>query len=355
MSPRLLSICEQAVAAGLSDIAVTQAGNWGIPVPIPGFEGQRILAWCEEVAFCLTYPLCLGSHWEDYWKSEHTSVVQCFGFDNSFYQAVLAPALLMAFDSGIRLPSALLMNELYLLNGEKFSTSRGHAIWGRDLLADVPADILRFYLATTYPERERTSFRQIELAETVDEELLGHWQCWLVQLAARMGSEFDDWVPVAGGWLEEHRSFYGRLEALTAEAAHAYDARSFSPQRVARILGQLVRESQTFARGEQCWTEVANRSGERGTAMALELLAAKQLAVLSSPVLPDFAERLWLALGYVTPLAQHRWEEHPSWVPGGQRLCGLASASGFRSVRQALEKRDYSVGRALRPEAPGSP
>ncbi len=62
------------------------------------------------------------------------------------------------------------MNEFYRLDGKKFSTSRQHAIWGREMVAEVPADAMRFYLAWSAPEVEGTNFTRREFDEATPEE-----------------------------------------------------------------------------------------------------------------------------------------------------------------------------------------
>jgi methionyl-tRNA synthetase len=53
------------------------------------------------------------------------------------------------------------------LQGEKFSTSRGHAIWAHDYVeTGLPVDSLRFYLAKISPSRGRTDFNIDEFEQT---------------------------------------------------------------------------------------------------------------------------------------------------------------------------------------------
>jgi methionyl-tRNA synthetase len=226
------------------------------------------------------------------------------------------------------------MNEFYRLDGLKFSTSRRHAIWGRELLAKVPADVLRFYLAYTGPEVEGTSFTLAEFATTCDYELAGTWQPWLRELGQKLARDFDGRVPATGDWTGEQRFFYARLEQLTATAAEAYEAATFSPQRAVRTLCELVREARRFGKAQLAWRRVATRSEERRTAAALELLAVKQLALLAAPILPLFAARLWRNLGYEAPLGAQRLEHDLSWVTPGLRT--ELEATYFPNVREAL-------------------
>ena len=142
-------------------------------------------------------------------------------------------------------------------------------------------------------------------------------------------------APSTGDWTVEQRRFFNRIEELTAEAATAYEAATFSPQRVARVLVELVREAHRFGKAEEAWSRVPARSEERRTSAALDLLAAKTLAVLAAPLCPEFAARLWRDLGFTEP---PRWEERPAWVPSGQKI-GDLTVSYFPNVRESLQAR----------------
>jgi len=93
-----------------------------------------------------------------------------------------------------------------------------------------------------------------------------------------------------------------------------------------------------FGQAEAAWSRVSERGEERRTAAALELLAAKTLATLAAPILPELAAHLWRDLGYTTPLSGHRWEERPTWVPAGQMVAGNREPY-FPSVHECLETR----------------
>ncbi len=160
-----------------------------------------------------------------------------------------------------------------------------------------------------------------EFEATVERHLVGSWQPWLAGLLAKTRAEYDGAVPATGDWTAEQLAFQKRLEGFASEAAEAYELAGFSPQRVTRVVCELVRAASQFGAGQEAWKEVLERSQERRTAVALELLAAKVLAVLTAPLMPDFADRLWTDLGHdsAQPIAA-AWQDLFAWLPAGQRV-----------------------------------
>ncbi len=326
MGPHLRSLCERTLARGLPDVCISHVADWGIPVGIAGFEGQVIYAWCEMAPRYLAYTAELLSRqgedprdWRRFWCREDAEVVQCFGFDNGFWYSLFIPALFTAYDPSIRLQKALVSNEFYRLEGKKFSTSRKHAIWGRELLAMATPDEARFYLAYTCPETERTNFTRAGFEELVRRELIEAWQEWLASLGAKIAEASGGRAPAPpelGDVLTpEQRRFAERLRRLAADAAAAYEAATFSPQAASRTLCEIVRQARRFGQAEDWWATVPARAASRRAALALELAAARLLAQAAAPLLPDFAARLAADLGFAGPLA---WEEPIAWVPAGQ-------------------------------------
>ncbi len=344
MNPHLRSLCEQVLAEGPLEVAVTHPTDWGIEVPVPGWEDQRIYVWLEMAPRYFGYARLLADRlgadagWERWWKAADARVVQFFGFDNSFYYGMLVPALMLAYDPEIRLPAAFVSNEFYRLDGLKFSTSRDHRIMGRDLLGKAPRDAVRFFLAHTCPEREETNFTLADFDAAAGGELLAGWDAWLGDLGARLRRDFDDVVPATGDWTGEQRRFYHRLQALLAAAAEAYEAEGFSPQRATRAMSELVREARRFGRGERHWNGVAARGEERRTAIALEALAAKLLGLIAAPVMPEFADRLWRGLGFAAGPGDGSWTGALDWVPAGQRAARFESPF-FPGLREYLAAR----------------
>lgn len=338
MSTHLRCLCEEMLSDGLPDIAVSHPSTWGIPVPIEGFEDQTIYVWFEMgPGFLAATREMLEARgddggWESVWKTDAWRTVQLFGFDNGYFHAVLFPATFLAYDEDIRLPEAFVTNEFYRYEGSKFSTSRNHALWGPELLERVSADRARFYLAYDGPEREQTNFRMTDLEAVTRHELDDVWQPWLGELDAKVRRYFDGVVPVTGAWTDEHQRFYGRLQQVLVEAEATYRPETFSLQRVARLLGDLVRDARRFGHAEEHLSHRPNRSEEWRTAMNLEVLAARILALVAAPIMPSFAEGLWRDLGEDGPLGEGSWPEDLELFPGGRTIGDLGRPRFERSA-----------------------
>jgi methionyl-tRNA synthetase len=225
------------------------------------------------------------------------------------------------------------VNEFYLLDGEKFSTSRRHAIWGKDLLTPQTVDAVRYYLAKTRPETSRTNFTLAGYQAAVDEILVGTWQRWLNDLGERVGRRYGGTVPDAGIWTPEHTAFLARLEGRLAQMAGCLGQDGFSLNRAAGVLDGIVADALAFSAAEQHVAGMPDWADESRTAIALELAAARLLACCAAPVMPRFAGRLAAALGVPEPA---QWPELVALVPPGTR-CGLAGQAYFGAAEPEPE------------------
>ncbi len=348
MNPHLRALCEQMLNQGLPEIALTHNTDWGIPVPLAGFEDQRLYVWFEMAPGFLAATQELaekrreGAGWAGYWKQAGNSIVHFFGFDNGYFFAVLFPALFLAYDSEIKLPDIFVTNEFYRLDGLKFSTSRNHAIWGRELLKEASLDAARFYLSYTNPERDQTNFTRDGFYNTVQREPAGAWQKWLHDLGQKTRQDCGNKVPSLAVLDDGQRQFRAVMEGLIADAETGYSAETFSPQLATRACCELVRQAQRFGKSEDHWRNIPGRERRRAGSIALELLAAKVLAVIASPVMPGFSARLWKCLNYTSPVSGARWESLLEPVPAGTELSGL-EAFTFETSKDQPEKQYSTV------------
>jgi methionyl-tRNA synthetase len=176
---------------------------------------------------------------------------------------------------------------------------------------------VRFYLALTRPEGRRTNFELSAYDACVQDTLVGTWQRWLNDLGARVQRRYGGLAPDAGNWTPQHAAFLARLDARLAMLTGSLGQDGFSLNRAAETLRGIVDDAVAFSRQEAPLAEVEGREDEARTAIALELAAAKLLALGSAPVMPRFAARLAAALGQPEPV---EWPRSVSLVTPGTRI-----------------------------------
>ncbi|WP_331742609.1 class I tRNA ligase family protein (plasmid) [Streptomyces sp. NBC_00868] len=302
---RLRELAHRIFQRAPYDVALTHPSDWGVEPAEPAAKGQVMWVW-PEMAYGFLHGIQslgrrIGRAWEASAPADDWKIVHFFGYDNSFYHSVLYPALYKLAHPGWKADIDYHVNEFYLLEGAKFSTSRRHAIWGKDILTPDSVDAVRYFLARTRPEGRRTNFETAAFGRLLDEELIGTWQHWLRDLGERVSKEYGGVVPDAGRWRPEHSAFLARLENRRRALTQALSADAFSLNQAAEELGALVRDAVRFSAQEASTAGIERWSSESRTAIALELAAAQLLAQCAAPVMPRFAGRLSAALGGSEP------------------------------------------------------
>lgn len=303
--PRLRSYLDALMARELPLTPISRMADYGIPVPLPEWDGHILDTWFSGIFGYLAATACLAEaqgrpqRWERQWTDPETKVVNFIGFDCSFSHAVLWPALLMA-EGRLTLPSQVVTNEFYRLEGDKFSTSRDHAVWGGEFLRQVPADALRFHLCLTGPEREQTNFAAKEFAETVAVVLVDGVEKWAQTLLTLLAEDFDAVVPA-------REAYEGPLaEVLTGlpdEIATALAAESFSPQAAAKSLAAAIDRSvsdlpELLRLRERADSRARHPQYAARLVTHLETLAL--VASLAAPLMPGWSALLSQHLGLRT-------------------------------------------------------
>jgi len=238
MRPHMAQAMAAMLAKPLPDFPVTYPISWGIEVPFPEVAGQRVNPNAEPMAWSMHATALAAEKRSGAVSSEDalwlagagSEIVYFLGFDNIYPFAIAGPAMLLALDGRYDLPTRYLTNEFYELDHRKFSTSRGHVVWSRDLAAEVPRDLIRFHLAATSPEHQRTSFTRDGLARVTSSRLVSPWN--------RVADKVNRWVGI-GPLPVSARS--RRAASLMAERfAASYELAGFSLNRAAETIAEQL-------------------------------------------------------------------------------------------------------------------
>ncbi|WP_372411168.1 class I tRNA ligase family protein [Streptomyces luteireticuli] len=282
LRPDLRGVVERTLAARMPYIPITYPGTWGIPVDWDGPDAlpQTINAWPEIYVGHLYWPQQVRARG----RAGCDEFVQFIGIDNGFYNAFVYPALkLLAAQYGrsVELPrTRTLTNQYYLLEGRKFSTSKGDVLWARDYLEKAGRDRARFVLSLTSPELQQSEFTE-QVAEST---LRTRFDAPLDTIAQALGEK------LAGRSVDAPPSQWWAtaIEASQRRFAAAYDLDGFSIRKAAEALA-LHLEVLALKAGQISTEDSGDVSGA--------LLFLWTLRTLAWPVTPDLAEAVARAFG----------------------------------------------------------
>lgn len=150
---------------GLMDRAVTRDLNWGIPIPMEGYDDKRIYVWVEAVwgYVSATQRYCEenGLDWRDFWFDQgegRNKMYMCHGKDNIVFHTIIFPALLLATDKRFHLPDHCVSIEFLNAKGEKMSKSKGNGLTMVNMLGKYNPDGIRYFCIANGPEHKDVDF-----------------------------------------------------------------------------------------------------------------------------------------------------------------------------------------------------
>jgi len=287
----VLHFVDEMLAQPLPDFPVSYPADWGILVPFDGFVGQVFNVWAEmlpglthmaEAARKSRAPESA----EDVWaKDSGYELVQFLGYDNTFYFSLAHLGLILSHGGMIE-PTAIITNEFCHLDGAKFSTSRRHLIWARDLIVKYGADNVRFYLALNNPEHQSSNFTEAEFLKTVETRLRGPL------------TVIDDALTTYAGTSSVDSSANALLARYRDRMLRAYTLETFSLRQAAESTANLLGLLATRAASDP----------------ALAVHGLRVIAELAAPLLPGLAEELQTRLGRTRArAASGKQEEAGPW------------------------------------------
>ncbi len=168
-------------------VRITNPGKYGIPYSLSDSKIPHVLFTYTGLYF---YSLFCGELYKEkysielnpFHKESKVVTIASFGIDCTIPYLVAGVSL--AVESGAYRPiDFLLPNHFFTLENSKFSTSRGHAIWGNDLINNTPvsSDAIRYFLCWKNPENEMCDFNVQEFIQFVNVELADQLQTILTR------------------------------------------------------------------------------------------------------------------------------------------------------------------------------
>jgi methionyl-tRNA synthetase len=296
--------------------AMTRDIDWGIPVPLPGWEdnpNKRLYVWFDAVIGYLSAAIEWARRsgddaaWRRWWSAAAEDARQYYfmGKDNITFHAQIWPAELLAYNGEgsrggqpggygkLQLPTEVVSSEFLTMEGRKFSSSRSVVIYVRDFLSRYDPDALRYFIAVAGPETTDTDFTWAEFLRRNNDELVAGWGN-LVNRSISMAAKNFGAVPPRG-------PLTAADEALLASARTAFDTvgglieRHRQKQAINEAM-RVVGEANKYLSDQAPW-KIKDDPERLGTILHVVLQVVSDCNTLLTPFLPHSAQKIHELLG----------------------------------------------------------
>ncbi|MCK5560448.1 MAG: methionine--tRNA ligase, partial [Thermoplasmata archaeon] len=312
------------LASGLKDRAITRDINWGVEIPLDGFEKKRIYVWFEAVIGYLSTSKEWARRngkpdkWQEFWQDPNVKHYYFLGKDNIPFHTIIWPAILLGY-GGLNLPYDVPANEYMRFEGEQFSKSRGVSIDIPDLLAHYDADQLRYYIAINMPENRDADFSWADFEKRINTELVGALGNFIHRTVTFTVKNFGEIPGLDETKLEpEDKEALEMIETTFNEVSEDIENCQFK-NAIKKVMA-LAHFGNRYFDKKAPWALIKSDKTMCGYALHVNLRLVKALAVLMYPFMPKAAEQLWKTLGNVGSIQDAPWNAGCEPLTAGTKL-----------------------------------
>ena len=310
---------------GLRPRAITRDLDWGVPIPLEGYEDKRIYVWFDAVIGYFSASVEWAAKqgdpeaWKPWWVPGLTEPpvkpYYFIGKDNIPFHAIIWPAMLIGYGNR-NLPYDVPANEFMTMSGAKASSSRGNVIWTRDVLDVYDPDTLRYYLSITAPEGRDTDFTYDEMIRRNNDELVATYGNAVHRTLSFLQSKFGGVVPQPQALREADREILAELDGGFSVVGHNIANCHFKDGLIAAMA--VARAANRYLDEQAPWKQIKVDREAAGTSIYVMLQVISGLHVLFSPYLPFSSQKLHHLLGFEGEASAGSWRA--SEVPADIKL-----------------------------------
>ncbi|WP_062530668.1 methionine--tRNA ligase [Demequina rhizosphaerae] len=301
--------------------AMTRDIDWGIPVPLEGWEdnpAKRLYVWFDAVIGYLSASIEWARRsgdpdaWRQWWNDPAALSYYFMGKDNITFHSQIWPGELIAANGrgarggslsefgDLQLPTEVVSSEFLTMESAKFSSSRGHVIYVRDMLSRYQPDALRYFIAVAGPETSDADFTWAEFKRRNNDELVAGWGNLVNRTASLLHKNVGE-IPALGELADVDRAALAASEsAFTTVGDHIRTQRQRAAiSETMRVIG----DANKYLADTAPW-KLKNENPERmRTVLAVAAQLVSDANTMMSPFLPHSAQKVHEALGGTGVLA----------------------------------------------------
>src|SRR5690606_9052459 len=302
------------IEEGLRGRPITRDIDWGVPVPLEGWDEKRLYVWFEAVMGYLTASIEWAHNigqpdaWKDWWYNPDAQIYNFIGKDNIPFHTIIWPAELMGIDGiyntdegpyhgiPLQLPYDVPANEFMNIEGKQFSKSRNWAIWVPDILERYQADAIRYYIISTFPETHDSDFAWDGFLNRVNNELLAAWGNLVNRMLSFAYKRFDGKVPTYDALTYADVQIINRVELGFGDVGTLIE--QVRLREALQTAMALVREANYYLDVRKPWHAIKDEPEDAARSVYTILKVIDNLKTILAPFLPFSAQQVHEYLGY---------------------------------------------------------
>jgi methionyl-tRNA synthetase len=307
----VIKYCQSWFKSGLSDRAITRDMEWGVKVPLEGYEHKVLYVWFEAVLGYISatkeWSESIGQpdKWKDFWKDQDTEYIAFIGKDNVVFHCIMFPAILMAV-GGYILPKNVPANEFFNFESKKFSKSRGWGITLKDFLDIFPPDPLRYTIAVNLPENHDSDFYWADFQARTNNELADILGNFVNRTVSFTNQYFGGKIPEKNILSAIDEEVLVKLSAAPSTISELFE--NFKIRDGVQEIMNIARLGNKYFNDSEPWKTRKNNLDQCSTTINLCLEIVRMLAILIEPVLPFTSEKIWRILNLQKPSDKPLWD-----------------------------------------------
>lgn len=311
----------QGLLKDMKPRAMTRDIDWGIPVPVEGWDSQpskRLYVWFDAVIGYLSAAIEWARRsgdpeaWRQWWNDPEAVSYYFQGKDNITFHSQIWPAeLLGSMGKGskggeasaygdLNLPTEVVASEFMTMEGKQFSSSRGVVIYVRDMLERYQPDALRYFICAAGPESSDSDFTWAEFVQRTNSELVAGWGNLVNRTATMIAKSFGE-IPACGELEDVDRDILAAVSGGFATVGGLIE-RHRQRGAIAEAM-RLVGEVNGYVSKTEPFKLKGDDQHERlGTILHVLAQCVSDLNLMLSPFLPHSSNAVHGVLGGEGPL-----------------------------------------------------
>lgn len=285
---------------GLHDRAITRDTDWGVAIPLDGYDSKRIYVWFEAVCGYLSASKEWAKEkgdknkWEEFWQNEDAVHFYVHGKDNIPFHTIIWPAILIGYEN-LHLPDRIISSEYLTLEGKQFSKSRKWAVWLPDFLSEFDPETLRYFLISSGLESSDSDFSWKEYEIRTNTELIGNFGNFIHRVVSFIKNNFPEGINFPTKVDSRSQEFL-----TLAKDAFIITGKAIEEGRFREALKQIfkvVEHGNRYINDKAPWVTIKNNRSVAESDLAVAGHIIKCLAILTSPFLPKSAKKISTEVG----------------------------------------------------------